>query len=37
LEELFDRTKGQKIAIEEKVAVEKYCGREGIAVETGVK
>jgi len=36
-DELFDWTKGKRIAVAERVAVEKYSGRELIAVEPGKK
>jgi len=32
-DELFDWTAGKRIAVEKRVAVEKDCGRERIAVE----
>jgi len=34
-DELSDWIKGEKITVEERVAVQKDCGREGIRVEDG--
>jgi len=37
LDELFDWTKGKRFAVEERIVIEKDCGRQGIAVDTGEK